>query len=403
MKNCYLIHSEEPTEHEKVIIRIVSDFVKSLNIDIEDFYIKEVSKEIRDRIAESAFCIFIFSTHVPMAWFQLGMVCALDKLNILICPETFQKLSMMAVESHVIKYDETVHLNETQISKYIYDALQDVISEVALHEKTKMSSDVSLQTYLVDLWVKGNAAQEKREFRTAAEYWQKITSLNPLDARALYKWGNALLALSSDCTQDQSLKLLKKACALYENSVKLSDQQYDAFNNWGITLCRIAKSANLNEADKLLSEAIEKYKLAIKIKPDFCDALYNWADALVKRAEYMSDDEAVQMYIQAFELFEKRWDIQPSNKKSMEAWRDMFMGCISRLDPDGRYERNYVMAKIYAKVSDFDECKYRLLQCEKKGALPTYLDASSDKDFTRICEETWFKNLRWQDIKNSSK
>ena len=178
---------------------------------------------------------------------------------------------------------------------------------------------------------------------------------------------------------------------MYQQSVDLDYREHDAFNNWGLTLSRIAKTTNPDEADKLLSEAIEKYKVAIKIKPDSCDALYNWADALLMRAQYMSDDEAVQLYAEAFTLFEKTWDIQPSNKENMESWRTMLMRCMSRLDPGGRYERNYIMAKIYAMVGDFDEC-------EKKGVLPTYLDASSDKYFTRVCEESWFKNLRWRDI-----
>ena len=86
----------------------------------------------------------------------------------------------------------------------------------------------------------------------------------------------------------------KNGIALFENAVKVTENNYKAQNNLGTALGSVD-----------LDRAIYHYKESLKIKPNYVRALYNLGTALSEKGNY---DEAVLCFTKALEINPKHTD-----------------------------------------------------------------------------------------------
>jgi len=91
-----------------------------------------------------------------------------------------------------------------------------------------------MQVFAVDAynawWQKGNDFYGKKEFDSAAFYYEKLTVLNPLDAVVYYNLGNTYYRLNK----------IGPAVLYYEKALRLDPGYTDAKDNLSLTQSRIA-------------------------------------------------------------------------------------------------------------------------------------------------------------------
>jgi len=94
-----------------------------------------------------------------------------------------------------------------------------------------------------------------------------------------------------------------------------------------------------------------------------------------------------------FRLSEKEQDEQRKRQLLISAEENLELGIKKR---EG-YDAFYDLARISALENNENECRRRLEEGGRKGALPTRKIAEADPVFYSMRDEDWFKNIPWAD------
>ena len=153
--------------------------------------------------------------------------------------------------------------------------------------------------------------QNEDLFKNAFEKYEQATCINLNYASAFYNWGIALYDLA-EIKQDEDL--LRSACEKYEQAAQLDPNDASAFNNWGTAISDLAK---IQQNEDLFKNAFEKYKQATHLEPNYASAFNNWGIAISDLAKIQQNED---LFKNAFEKYEQATCINPNYASAFYNW-----------------------------------------------------------------------------------
>jgi len=143
-----------------------------------------------------------------------------------------------------------------------------------------------------------NSAQQVEEYLGfACDQYAEVLEQDEAHTDALNNLASALTTLAERRQGEESVKLFREGCEMYEKASSLNPSDFEAACNHGDALVAWAEKTfdstppnphTIAEVNKMLEAAYQRYLAAIGAMTYDCDrvdALCNWANALTKHAE----------------------------------------------------------------------------------------------------------------------
>jgi tetratricopeptide (TPR) repeat protein len=247
------------------------------------------------------------------------------------------------------------------------------------------------------------------KYEEACDKCAQIVKLKPDNYLAYNTWGVALTKLAR-IKEDE--KLFEEACRKFEQVIKIKPDEGGLYNtNWG---CTLIEWARLKDNEKLMEEACRKFEQAIKNNPDNHTAYIYWGTALALWANVKGNED---YFKEAGQKYEQAIKIKPDEPRAYFHWGGILLlwAKLKIGTPEHEHilkeaEEKYLKAENLKKGTgaygfahicslrgDKGGCRKWLELGQETNNLPIRRYAMKDSYLASVCDEDWFKKLKWED------